>query len=129
MYILYLYSLRNIQIHMCKVPNSTAMAPEVTSTTSFPWLLISQSSLTSFSSAGLGNRQYCNIYVILPDKRFQLLHGHNLHTTDILPHKLRIRIEHSLKNKTTTLKVQIITQGSAQVTGSDNNEIMLLIQP
>ena len=114
MYILYLYSLRNVQIHMRKVPNGTDP--------------VRHQLVSHFYGTGLGNRQYCNINVILPDKRFQLLHGHNLHTTDILPHKLRIRIEHSLENKTTTLEVQIITQGSAQITSSDNNEIVLLIQ-
>ena len=114
MYILYLYSLRNVQIHMRKVPDGADP--------------VRHQLVSHFHSAGLGNRQHGNIYVILPDKRFQLLHGHNLHTTDILPHKLRIRIEHSFEDKSSAFKVQIITQSSAQVTGSDNNEIVLFIQ-
>ena len=114
MHVLHLNSLGNIQIHMSEIPDSTDP--------------VSHQLICHFHSTGLWNRQHSDIDVILPDKGFQLIHGHDLHTADILTHQFRVRIEHSLEDKSTTFEVHIIAQRSSQIACSNDDEIMLLIQ-
>ena len=113
MYILHHHIVRNHQISMGKVPDSFNAGLYQT--------------VCDLRRLCLWNGQGCDLNFVLLDKKLQIIHRPDLNSADHKTNELWIDIKHTLDNKSTSLKIRIVGNSLAQVSGTDNNQVVLLV--
>ena len=114
MHILHLNTLRHIQIHMREIPDG---------------LNAGRHQLLCHRHSGcLGNRQHCNLDVIILHKLLQFLHRANGDSADHLAHQIGILIEDSPEEEPPPFKIHIVAKCLSQITCPNDDEAMGLVQ-
>ncbi len=114
MYALHLYPLRNMQIYVRKIP--------------YPLNTVRHELFRHFHRTFLGNREYRDVNPLLPDKLLHFFHRTHQNTMDLHTTDLRIIVKNPPEDKASALKVPVIHQRLSQMTGADDDQIVLLIQ-
>ena len=113
MNILYHNILRNIQIQMGKVPDSFNSRIDQ-----------SVSQLRSFC---FRNGQCCHLNIIIFDKLLQIIHSADLNSAYHKPDQSRVNVKHAFDHKTALFKICIICNGLSQVSGTNDDQVMLTV--
>ena len=74
---------------------------------------------------GLGDRKGRDLHLVVHNELLQIVNAADLHSAHHQADEPRVDVEHSLDHEAAFFKVGIIGNGLAQVSGSDDDQVML----